>query len=254
MDKNLKDLLDKKYEQYSTRIFIDNDPLTIPHQFTRKEDIEIAGFLTATIAWGQRKTIIRNANKLMQWMDYTPLDFMLHSDPADLDIFKTFVHRTFNGEDCYFFISRLRNLYRSGDSLENLFNQGYNNHQTMAGAIIHFRKKFLESDHPIRTEKHLANPARNAATKRLNMFLRWMIRNDPNSVDFGIWQGIPPSALMCPLDVHTATVSTKLGLLTRRQRDWKAVEELTEQLKKFDTTDPVKYDISLFALGAFEDF
>lgn len=254
METELKEVLDEKYEQYSGKIFIENDPITIPHQFVLKQDIEIAGFLTATIAWGQRKTIIRNANKLMEWMNFAPYDFMMNSKEADLEVFKSFVHRTFQGEDCHFFIRRLRHLYKSGATLEDLFAEGYKNHQSMAAAIINFREKFLMEPHLLRSEKHISNPAKNAAAKRLNMFLRWVIRNDPTSVDFGIWASIPSSALMCPLDVHTATVSRKLGLLKRKQNDWKAVELLTQQLRAFNREDPVKYDIALFALGAYEGF
>ncbi|MCF8308039.1 MAG: TIGR02757 family protein [Bacteroidales bacterium] len=254
MSGELRTFLEKKYEQYSGKIFIDNDPITIPHRFERKQDIEIAGFLTATIAWGQRKTIIRNADKLMEWMNFAPYDFMINSEENDLEVFKTFVHRTFQGEDCYFFIHRLRNLYKTGRTLEYLFAEGYEKQQSMAEAIKFFREKFFEQPHLLRSEKHVSNPGKNAAAKRLNMFLRWMTRNDPNSVDFGIWNAIPSSALMCPLDVHTASVSRKLGLLKRKQHDWKAVELLTQELRAFDREDPVKYDIALFALGAFEGF
>jgi len=254
VNRDLKNFLDEKYSQYSSRIFIENDPLTIPHRYSRKEDIEIAAFLTATIAWGQRVTIIRNAGKLMEWMDHAPVDFMLNSTDSDVEIFRTFVHRTFHGEDCYFFINRLRSIYRSGSSLEALFSEGFSRHKSMAGAISHFRDIFFAAEHRQRTEKHISNPAKNAAAKRLNMFLRWMVRDDPASVDFGLWKTLPASALMCPLDVHTSSVSKKLGLLKRKQPDWKAVVELTGQLRKLEPEDPVKYDIPLFALGAFEGF
>lgn len=251
---DLRNFLERKYRQYGGRIFIDNDPITIPHRFAQKEDIEIAGFLTATIAWGQRKTIIRNASLLMEWMDNAPGDFMKNSHKSDLQTFKRFVHRTFQGEDCYFFIDRLRQLYQQGQSLEGIFGDGYRQSGDMAGAIGYFRKLFFDVPHPKRSEKHISNPSRNAAAKRLNMFLRWMVRSAEESVDFGIWNTIPASVLMCPLDVHTAAVSRKLGLLGRKQQDWKAVEELTRSLKKLDYNDPVKYDIPLFALGAFEGF
>lgn len=254
MKADLKSFLDEKYRQYSDRIFIENDPITVPHQYSQKEDIEIAGFLTATIAWGQRKTIINNANRLISWMDNAPYEFMLNSREEELEIFKTFVHRTFHGSDCYFFIKRLRTMYQSGSSLEELFTQGYKKHHSIAGAIVSFRQQFLNGEHLVRTEKHISNPEKNAAAKRLNMYLRWMVRDMDNSIDFGIWKHIPASALMCPLDVHTSSVSKKLGLLKRKQPDWKAVEELTGQLRKLDPDDPVKYDIPLFALGAFEGF
>ncbi len=252
--KELKDFLDSKYAQYSGRIFIENDPIQIPHQYSKPQDIEIAGFLTAIIAWGQRKTIIRNANQLMQWMDFAPHDFMLNHQPGDLKPFETFTHRTFNGDDCHFFITRISQIYREHSRLEDFFNQGHNASTDMATRISDFKRRFFLSPHALRSEKHLADPLKNSAAKRLNMFFRWMVRKDPQSVDFGIWKNTSPALLMCPLDVHTAKISRGLGLLQRKQNDWKAVEELTKNLREFDKEDPVRYDISLFALGAMERF
>lgn len=254
MNTELKQFLDEKYEQYRGAVFIENDPILIPHRFSKKEDIEVAGFLTATIAWGQRKSIIRSAERLSALMEGAPYDFLLNSREQDLEGFKSFVHRTFQGTDCHYFISRLRQLYQSGSSLESVFTKGYELHGDIGRAITYFRDVFFRSEHLLRTEKHISNPAANAAAKRLNMFLRWMVRDDDNSVDFGIWQHIPASALMCPLDVHTSAVSKKLGLLKRKQPDWKAVVELTGRLRELEPEDPVKYDIPLFALGAFEGF
>ena len=252
--KELKDFLDSKYAQYNGRIFIENDPIQILHQFAKPEDIEIAGFLTAVIAWGQRKTIIKNATQLMQWMDFAPNDFMLNHQPGDLKPFLSFTHRTFNGVDSDFFIRRLSQVYKEYSSLEDFFNYGHSANTDMATRISDFKRRFFMAPHALRSEKHLADPLKNSAAKRLNMFFRWMVRKDPQSVDFGIWKNTSPALLMCPLDVHTAKISRGLGLLQRKQNDWKAVEELTHNLRQFDQNDPVKYDISLFALGAMEGF
>lgn len=250
----LKEFLDSKYSQYSGRIFIENDPIQIPHQYSKHEDIEIAGFLTAIIAWGQRKTIIRNAKQLMQWMDFAPHDFMLNHQPADLKPFVSFTHRTFNGTDSDFFVRRLSQIYQEYASMEDFFNYTHNADTDMAIRISEFKRRFFMAPHALRSEKHLADPMKNSAAKRLNMFFRWMARKDPESVDFGIWKNTSPALLMCPLDVHTARIARSLGLLQRKQNDWKAVEELTQNLRQFDKDDPVKYDISLFALGAMEGF
>ncbi|HKK69519.1 MAG TPA: TIGR02757 family protein, partial [Bacteroidales bacterium] len=235
----LKEFLDSKYVQYGDRIFIENDPVQIPHQYSKPGDIEIAGFLTAIIAWGQRKTIIRNANQLMQWMDFAPHDFMLNHQPGDLKPFETFTHRTFNGVDCVFFVRKLSQIYREHLRLEDFFNYTHNANTDMATRISDFKRRFFLAPHALRSEKHLADPLRNSAAKRLNMFFRWMVRRDPQSVDFGIWKNTSPALLMCPLDVHTARISRSLGLLQRKQNDWKAVEELTHNLRQFDQNDPV---------------
>lgn len=248
----LKDFLEEKYLQYNCIGFIESDPIAIPHLFSRKEDIEISAFLSATIAWGQRQTILRNAGKLMTLMDNNPYDFVMNSSPADLNYFNSFVHRTFNSIDCHYFIKALKQIYEQHGGLEKIFYSGYENDKTIKSAIIHFREIFLSFDPPERSSKHIANPDSGSSAKRINMFLRWMIRT--SGVDFGIWKGIPASALMMPIDVHSGNVARKLNLLQRKSNDWKAVEELTQNLRLFDPTDPVKYDYALFGLGIFDKF
>ncbi|MFA5419538.1 MAG: TIGR02757 family protein [Bacteroidales bacterium] len=251
----LKEFLNFKAEYYNHVRFIPSDPISIPHLFTRKEDIEISGFFSAIIAWGQRPTIIKNATKLVEWMDYSPFDFILNFNESDLKPFSKFVHRTFNGEDCDFFLWSLKNIYQNYQTLENAFTIGFSESEiNVKQAIILFRKRFFEIESPARTQKQIANPSKNSSSKRINMFLRWMVRKDKNGVDFGIWNKIQPSQLVCPLDVHVANVSRKIGLLSRKMNDWKAAEELTEILKTFDRNDPVKYDFALFGLGVFEKF
>jgi len=248
-DPALVDFMELKYRQYNQPEFIACDPISAPHRFKKKEDIEIAAFLTATIAWGQRKTIIRNALALLEKMDYEPHDFILHSTAPEKIKFTTFVHRTFNGFDCVYFLTSLQNIYQKHEGLENCFAG-----KDVKEAIVNFREIFFELPHPARTEKHVANTATGASAKRINMFLRWMIRKDEQGVDFGIWDRIGPQELFCPLDVHSGRVARKLGLLKRKQNDWKAVEELTTNLRKLDPADPVKYDYALFGLGVFEGF
>ncbi|MBL7883595.1 MAG: TIGR02757 family protein [Bacteroidia bacterium] len=250
----LKEFLDEKYEQYNRFHFIESDPISIPHRFIKKEDIEIAGFLTAAIAWGQRITIINNATKLMQLMENAPHEFILNASNTDLKHFQTFVHRTFNGIDATFFIKSLQNIYKHHGGLEHTFTSTTNENACLE-AIVNFRNTFFSISHPARTEKHVSNPAANSSSKRLCMYLRWMIRKDKKGVDFGIWKNsISMSELMCPLDVHTGNVSRKLGLLKRSQNDWKAVNELSDNLRKLDPKDPIKYDFALFGLGVFEKF
>lgn len=251
---DIKELLEEKYLLYNNRSFIETDPIQIPHQFTKKEDIEIAGFLAATIAWGQRKSIITNSRKLMQWMDDSPHDFILNHTTKELEPFRKFVHRTYNGTDCVFFIRSLKNLYKHHGGLEGAFSKGLKRNENVKHSIVGFRKLFLKTKHEKRSEKHISNPDAKSSAKRLCMYLRWMVRKDKHGVDFGIWNGISPSKLCLPLDVHTGNVSRKLGLLTRKQDDWLAVEEITGVLKQFDPDDPVKYDFALFGLGAFEKF
>ncbi len=251
MKQEIVALLEEKYVQYNQFQFIESDPISIPHLFNKKEDIEIAGFLSATIAWGQRKTIISNAKKMVELMDMQPYDFVMNHKLADLNRFKHFKHRTFNSEDLSYFILALQHIYKNYNGLETVFAL---HSADMKMAIHHFKAIFFELSHPQRTEKHLADPYKNSAAKRINMFLRWMVRKDKMGVDFGIWKSISPAQLMCPLDVHSGNVARKLGLLTRKQNDWKAVEELTEKLRMFDDADPVKYDFSLFGLGVFEGF
>lgn len=252
---DLKSFLDQKSDQYNSVMFIDKDPVLVPRLFKKKEDIEIAGFLAAVIAWGQRITIIRNAKQLIQWMDNSPHDFIMHFNDTDLQPFRKFVHRTFNGSDCEYFMWSLKNIYQRYDSMENAFCKGFGEDEpNVKNAIVNFRRRFFELDHPFRTEKHIANPAKNAAAKRLNMYLRWMVRKDSKGVDFGIWTTIRPDQLICPLDVHVAAVARKLNLLNRKINDWQAAEELTASLRKLNPTDPVKYDFALFGLGIFEKF
>jgi uncharacterized protein (TIGR02757 family) len=250
----LKDFLDEKVEKYNRPDFIGSDPVSIPHQFSKKEDIEIAGFLAATIAWGQRVTIINNANKLMNLMDHSPYDFVMSAKEKDLKSVEGFVHRTFNSTDVVFFIKSLHNIYKKHGGLQIAFK--IEKGENLLTSITNFRHLFFSIPHPSRTGKHVSNPAENSSAKRLCMYLRWMVRKDKKGVDFGIWDkgNLNPSILMCPLDVHSGNVARKLGLLQRTQNDWKAVEELTVNLRKLDAKDPVKYDFALFSLGVFEKF
>lgn len=249
---DIKLLLEQKVLTFNHSSFIETDPIQVPKLFSTKENIEIAGFLAATIAWGQRPTIIRNAMKIMELMNNNPIEFLLQTLEEEWDSFLNFKHRTFNGIDCIFFLKSLRNIYQNHGGLEQVFNDGYQKDQTIFSALVHFRKTFFEQEHEHRTEKHISDVQKGASAKRLNMFLRWMVREDKAGVDFGIWKQIPASKLMLPLDVHTGNVSRQLGLLTRTQNDWLAVEEITTQLRKFDPDDPIKYDFALFGLGAFE--
>ena len=250
----LKSFLDTKYLEYNCEGFIPNDPVSIPHLFEKKEDIEISAFLTATIAWGNRNSILKNSNRLIKEMGFYPHEFIINATERDLLAFENFVHRTFNGADTIFFLQSLQNIYKNHSGLEAVFTEGYSNGQTIYGSLAHFRSIFLEPVHQKRSEKHIANVAQKASCKRLNMFLRWMVRNDNRGVDFGLWRQIPASALMLPLDVHTGNISRKLGLLARKQNDWQAVEEVTQNLRLFDAGDPVKYDFALFGLGVNNDF
>lgn len=253
VSKNLKTLLDQKYLQFNHPDFIATDPIQIPHLFTRKEDIEIAGFFTATIAWGIRKSIINNSTKLMQWMDNAPYEFLINAQEKDYAVFLKFVHRTFNGDDCLYFMHALKNIYQNHQGLQTVFEKGYEAEGSLFAALVHFRNVFFELPHLPRTRKHVADVSTGASAKRLNMFLRWMVRKDDRGVDFGLWN-LPPSALYIPLDIHSGNVARKLGLLTRKQNDWRAVEELTANLRAFDPLDPVKYDFALFGMGAFDKF
>jgi len=251
----LKEFLDEKAEHYNQPVFIESDPISIPHQFTKPEDIEVAGFYTATIAWGYRPNIIRNANRLMNLMDNSPADFIRNAETNEIDRLKNFVHRTFNGEDCISFFYALRHIYIHYGGLGKLIEGLYESHKNMKETLIEFRRIFFGAPHQsLRTGKHVADVSRNSSAKRLNMFLRWMVRNDDKGVDFGLWKGIPASALYLPLDLHTGNVARYLGLITRRQNDWKAVKEVTLRLQHFEPKDPVKYDFALFGLGIFENF
>ena len=246
VDQNIKEILDNAYLKFNQKNFIENDPISIPHLFTKKEDLEIAGFFAATLAWGNRKSIIKNCTKLLDLMDMQPHDFILNHSKKELKLFEKFVHRTFNTIDCSYFIISLKNIYINHKGLSAIFNSNKND---IAYHIFNFRKIFFELNHLTRTEKHVSNPLKNSSSKRICMYLRWMVRKDSFGVDFGIWNHIKPSQLYLPLDVHTGNVSRYLGLLNRKQNDWKAVTELTEILKLYDSKDPVKYDFSLFGLG-----
>ena len=225
----------------------------MPHHFSKKEDIEIAGFLTATIAWGNRKSIINNAQKLMLMLDNSPFDFVTNHEETDLDKLLPFVHRTFNGQDCIQFIKSLKHIYNCHYGLEAIFSK-HAEVKSLQKAIHFFKQYFFEIDHLTRTQKHISDPLKNSAAKRINMFLRWMVRKDNAGVDFGIWKGLSPSQLSCPLDVHSGNVARKLGLLNRKQNDAKALLELDTRLRNLDDKDPVKYDFALFGLGVFERF
>ncbi len=247
----LTDFLNFKAEQYENPIFLESDPIQLPHRFSKKEDIEIVGFLISTIAWGNRKSIIKSGERLLEIMEQDPFEFIKAYNSRNLE-HSSFVHRTFNVIDLDFYFRSLQNIYKTG-SLESAF-ENTSSIDSVQGRIISFRTKFMEVEHLGRSHKHLSNPAKNSAAKRLNMYLRWMVRDSKKGVDFGIWKTIPTSKLYLPLDVHTSNNSRRLGLLTRKQDDWKALEELMAQLQLMDPIDPVKYDFALFGLGAFEKF
>lgn len=249
----LKMFLDEKVVQYNNPEFLETDPIQIPHLFNKKEDIEISAFLTATIAWGNRKSIINNSHKLMDKMGQSPYDFVMNYSDDDLEKLAGFVHRTFNDIDLTFFIQSLKNIYTKHNGLEGVFT----NHQdrdSLQPTISKFKEIFFEIPYEQRTTKHVSDPLKGSAAKRINMFLRWMVRDATTNVDFGIWKNISPAKLSCPLDVHSGNVARKLGLLKRKQNDAKALAELDKNLRKLDPLDPVKYDFALFGLGVFEKF
>ena len=251
--KELKSFLDEKVALYNNPKFIESDPILIPHQFSLKEDIEIAAFLSATIAWGNRKMIITNAQKLMNFMGNSPYDFVINHSETDLEKLENFVHRTFNSLDLVTFIKGLQHIYKNHNGLEAVFAKNQEP-LSMQKSISEFKTIFFEIEHQHRTQKHISDPQNNSAAKRINMFLRWMIRNDNKGVDFGLWKTISTASLSCPLDVHSGNVARKLGLLTRKQNDAKALLELDTNLRILDKNDPVKYDFALFGLGVFEKF
>jgi uncharacterized protein (TIGR02757 family) len=253
-DHELREFLEEKAFQYNSPEFIDSDPVQLPHLFSDPNDIEISAFLTASIAWGNRKSIIQNAKALMTLMDNSPHDFIMNAEGKDMRIFSNFVHRTFRGDDCVFFIQSLQNIYREQGGLGGVFQSAFSQTNSLERSLIEFRELFFRPPHPARTQKHVSDITKSSAAKRLNLFLRWMVRRDKTGIDFGLWKGIPMSALFLPLDVHTASVARKLGLLKLRQNNWKAVLEVTEKLREFDRKDPVKYDYALFGLGIFEKF
>ena len=249
----LKDFLDTKVELYNNPKFIESDPIQIPHSFSKKEDIEIISFLTATIAWGNRKSIITNAKRMVNLLDHSPFEFVMQHQDSDLEKLQHFVHRTFNGYDFIQFITSLKHIYTNHDGIEPVFAK-YAEADSLQNSIHQFKQHFFEIEHLERSKKHVSDPLKNSAAKRINMFLRWMVRNDNNGVDFGIWKSLSPSQLSCPLDVHSGNVARKLGLLKRKQNDGKALAELDRNLRKLDANDPAKYDFALFGLGVFEGF
>lgn len=248
----LKEFLDKKVDLYNQPSFIKDDPVCIPHRFTKKQDIEIAGLFAAVFAWGNRTTIINKSTELMQFMDNAPYDFCLHHTEKELKKVVAFKHRTFNTTDLLYFIEFLKYHYTHNKSLETAFTRhGHTTEKMLTG----FHQYFFSMEHiPERTKKHIATPERRSSCKRLNMFLRWMVRQDDKGVDFGIWKKISPGELICPIDVHVARVAKRLNLLTRKQTDWQAAVELTNYLRTLDKDDPVKYDFALFGLGVMEKF
>ncbi|WP_426474722.1 TIGR02757 family protein [Chryseobacterium balustinum] len=248
----LKGFLDEKADVYNSLEFIQDDPIQIPHRFSLKQDVEIAGFLSATISWGNRKSIIKSAEKILDIMGNSPYDFVMNYSENDLNSIKDkSIHRTFNGEDFAYFIKQFNKIYKENESLENLFliNENESNFQH---SIERFRQNFLGIEKH-RTHKHVSSPYKNSSSKRIIMFLRWMTRKDNRGVDFGIWENIDQKFLSIPLDVHTGNISRKLGLISRTQNDWKTVEELDLVIRKFDETDPAKYDFALFGLGVTKE-
>jgi uncharacterized protein (TIGR02757 family) len=252
-NEELKYFLEEKVNYYNHPRFVESDPIQIPHKFQLKEDIEISGFLTASIAWGNRKSIITNATKMMTLMGESPYDFVINHKDEQLETLLPFVHRTFNGYDFIQFIKSLQHIYQKYQGLEQFFNTHVTQDSTQP-AIAKLKNAFFENEHLVRTQKHISNPEKGSAAKRINMYLRWMVRKDNSGVDFGIWDSISTAILSCPLDVHSGRVARKLGLLNRKQNDAKALLELDTALRKLDPKDPVKYDFALFGLGVFEGF
>jgi len=254
MSDNLKKFLDEHVEKYNRVDFIENDPICIPHQFSKLQDIEIIGFWVAMLAWGQRKTIINKANELVQLMDNAPYDFIKNHQESDRKAFLNFKHRTFQATDTLYFLEFLQSFYKENNSLEFAFTQHMSpNDETVESALVGFHNLFFSLElAPQRTRKHIATPARKSSCKRLNMFLRWMVRQDGKGVDFGLWKNIKSAQLLMPLDVHVDRIARRHQLITRKQTDWKTVNELTSNLKKFDPLDPVKYDFALFGIGVLE--
>ena len=252
---DLKTFLDRKVEEYNNPSFIELDPVSIPHRFSKKQDIEIAGLFAAVLAWGQRKTIIRKCLELLSMLDNAPHDFILNHSNRDLKVFENFKHRTFNATDTLYFLAFLRHHYRQYDSLEKAFNPVDDKNWHAAHGLSGFHDLFFSLDYaPQRSRKHIATPARKSACKRINMYLRWMVRKDNCGVDFGLWHTIDPKELICPCDLHVDRVARKLGLIRRKQTDWLTAVQLTDALKKYDPADPVKYDFALFGLGIMEKF
>lgn len=254
MNKNNIELLNSKVKEYNQPNFIYNDPISIPHRFTKKQDIEIAGLFASVLAWGLRKTIIKKCTELLNLMDNSPLDFIINHQETDLRPFENFKHRTFNGTDTLYFIEFLKTHYQKHDSLETAFSKWMSpDDENIENGLIGFHNYFFDSEFaPHRTKKHISTPARKSACKKLNMYLRWMVRDDNNGVDFGIWNAIKSSQLICPLDVHVDRIARRYNLIKRKQSDWKTAIELTNNLKKLDANDPAKYDFALFGIGVME--
>jgi uncharacterized protein (TIGR02757 family) len=247
---SLKDFLDRKVDEYNQPSFVPNDPVSIPHLFTKKQDIEIAGFFAAIFAWGNRTTIIQKSKQLMQLMDMAPHQFVQQHKEKDLKKLLSFKHRTFNTTDLLYFLQFLQYHYKKHDSLEAAFRG-----KQVEPALDYFYNYFFSlEDAPLRTHKHIASPAKHSTCKRLNMFLRWMVRKDDRGVDFGIWKNISPAQLICPIDVHVARVGKRFGLIERNQVDWLTALELTNFLRSMDANDPARYDFALFGLGVMEKF
>lgn len=249
----MKEFLDEMADRYNRQEFIEKDPVSIPHRYTKKKDIEIAGFLAATIAWGNRTMILRSANRMMSLIGNSPYDFIMSHCEDDLERIQGSIHRTFNSEDFKSIIRGLRHVYLNYQGMEDIFNR-YQVEGSLQPAIHEFRRIIFEPPHDIRAEKHVSDPFKGSAAKKINMYLRWMIRKDNRGVDFGIWDSISPSILSCPLDVHSGNVARKLGLLKHKQNDARAVTELDIVLRGFDDKDPVKYDFALFGLGVNDQY
>lgn len=248
----MKQFLEEKYLQYDNRDFIEQDPVSIPHRYDDLHDIEVAGFLTAAISWGRRNLILKSAGNLCRIMGDAPYDFVMSASDNSIQRLDNFWYRTFNSEDCKCFIRALRHVYSIYNSLEDVILEGMGTEKSLKKGISGLRSRFFEIPHLHRVEKHFADIERGAAGKRVNMFLRWMVRNDKRGVDFGLWKRISPSSLFIPLDLHSGNTARQLGLLNRKADDWKAVEELTDVLRRFDNSDPVKYDFALFGFGVNE--
>lgn len=249
MDNSTKELLDELWLRYDCPDFIAPDPISIPHSFSSQADREVSGLLAATIAWGNRKAIVRSAQRMMDYLDQRPYEFVMGASEQELKTLNSYVHRTFNGTDLECFVRAIGRICREHGSLGEWFESQYCLRGDMRLVLADFRTLFFEGPHPERSEKHLSSITKGAACKRLNMYLRWMVRHDPHGVDFGYWRKIPASALYLPLDLHSGNIARQLGLLSRRQNDWKAVEEVMIELRKADPNDPVKYDYALFGVG-----
>ena len=249
----MRELLERLHDRYNNESFIEADPISVPHSFTRPVDREIAGFLAATIAWGNRRAIVQSAHRMMRYMDNAPEDFVRNATEADMEYLRTYVHRTFNGVDFQDFVRGLRHIITEWGSVGNYFETRYEEHGDLRPVFSDFRRDFFAAEHDAHCEKHLSSIDKGAACKRLCMYLRWFVRHDDRGVDFGMWRRIPMSALYMPLDIHTGRMGRNLGLLNRKQSDWKAVEELTTSLRELHADDPVRYDYSLFGLGISGD-